>query len=438
MKRRVLAGMGANSFGMALTIGIQLVSLPIFLHYWNTSTYGVWLMLSAIPAYLSMADVGMVSAAGNKMTIAIARGDLTEANKIFQSALKFMTMVCSFIAFIALIAILFTPKSLLSNLDLRLALLALCFGVLIALFDGLSQTIFKATQRYAIGTTLGNFVRLAEWAGYMIGLASIGTFTAVALCGFFARLVGTIIVTQLSKHGNHGIHWSMRHADNDEIRAMIKPAISFMAFPLASALSLQGLTLLVGVLFGPITVAIFNTYRTIVRIAVQITAIFSHALWPEFSRLFGEGEFLRIHHVFNRSAALGALQAFALSLLLYFTSPWLLKFWTHGEIEYIPSLMLMMLIYAAVSGAWHIPKVLLMATNQHIDLAYWAVFSAAFSVLLALVLSIRLDLNGIVVAMLLSELLMASICFYLVYKVLLNRHVSKTNESLKVGITESV
>ena len=33
MIRRVVAGMGANSFGMAVTIGIQLASLPLFLHY---------------------------------------------------------------------------------------------------------------------------------------------------------------------------------------------------------------------------------------------------------------------------------------------------------------------------------------------------------------------------------------------------------------------
>jgi hypothetical protein len=29
MIRRVVSGMGANSFGMAVTIGIQLVSLPL-------------------------------------------------------------------------------------------------------------------------------------------------------------------------------------------------------------------------------------------------------------------------------------------------------------------------------------------------------------------------------------------------------------------------
>jgi len=80
-----------------------------------------------------------------------------------------------------------------------------------------------------------------------------------------------------------------------------------------------------------------------------------------------------------------------------------------------------MLVYAAIAGAWHVPKVLLMATNQHIDLSYWAVFAAALSVLLAFILSVRLHLNGIVIAMLLSELFVAIICLFLVYKVILKR-----------------
>jgi len=436
VKRRVLAGMGANSFGMAITMLIQLVSLPIYLYYWSTSTYGVWLMLSAIPAYLSMADVGMVSAAGNKMTIAMAKRDLNEANRVFQSAFMFMTIVCASMAILALLIIIFAPISLLHNTDLRISLLILCFGVLIALFDGLSQTIYKATQRYAVGTMLGNLARLAEWIGYMLGLIFIGSFIAVAFCGFFARLIGTLINTHLSKRNNPGIKWSFELADKDEIRAMIKPALSFMAFPLSSALSLQGLTLLVGALFGPVIVAIFNTYRTIVRIAVQVTAIFSHAIWPEFSRLFGEGDFSTIRHVFNRASVIGIVQAIALSLLLYFLSPWMLQQWTHGQIEFVPSLMIIMLIYAAICGAWHIPRVLLMATNHHTGLAYVALVSAALSVLLAWTLSASWNLNGVVLAMLLSELLIAGVCFFMVYKVILNKKLSQSNSNLSTDITK--
>src|SRR5450830_47467 len=416
MKRRIIAGMGANSFGMAITIGIQLVSLPLFLHYWDTSTYGIWLMLSAIPAYLSMADVGMVTAAGNKMTMAMGKGDIPEANRVFQSALMFMAMVCGTLALLAVPLILWAPLPGLQTFDQRVALSALCVGVLLALFGGLSEAVFKSTERYATGTMLGNYVRLGEWAGFMVGLVSVGSFSAVALCGLAVRLIGTLVGVVLTGQGKHGIHWGTQAADSGEIRAMIKPAVSFMAFPLANALSFQGLTLLVGTLFGPVAVALFNTYRTISRVAVQVTAIFSHALWPEFSRLFGQGASGVVDKLFRRTFLLGAAQALLLSLILYFISPWMLRVWTHGAIEFVPSLMLLMLLYAAVAGIWHVPRVLLMATNQHVGLAYWTLAAGMLSVGLAWVLSDLLHLNGVVVAMLMSELFIATICTLLAYK----------------------
>lgn len=412
--------MGANSFGLAITIIIQLVSLPIFLHYWDTSTYGVWLMLSAIPAYLAMADVGMVTAAGNKMTMSIGKGDLLETIKIFQSAQLFMGLVCGSIALLVVPLILWMPFLGMEKLDRRVTLIALMIGVLLSLFGGLAEAVFKSTQRYAAGTMLGNCVRFGEWLGQMISVVIGGGFVVVALSGLAVRLIGSIIGMVLATRGDHGLRWGIGAANRDEIRIMLKPALLFMAFPLANALSFQGLTLLVGTLFGPIAVALFNTYRTIARIAVQVTAIFSHALWPEFSRLFGQGSTEVIEKLFRRASLLGVAQALFLSLALYFVSPWLLEIWTHGAIQFIPSLMSLMLLYAVVSGIWHIPRVLLMATNQHSILAYWSLVSGALSVGLAWLLGRFFHLNGVVVAMLVSEIFIAINCTWLAYRAIKN------------------
>jgi O-antigen/teichoic acid export membrane protein len=410
MKRRVLAGMGANSLGMAISIGIQLASLPLFLHYWDASTYGTWLMLSAIPAYLSMADVGMVTAVGNKMTIAMGAGDHLSANRLFQSAQLFMTMVCGAIAIVVVPVILFSPLPWVQNFDQRVALMALSLGVLLALFSGLSEAIFKSTQRYAIGTLLSNIVRVGEWLGLMLGLILFGSFAAVALGGLLMRLIGTVLTAKLAGSGKHDIHWGIKAAAKQEIQEMVKPAASFMAFPLANAISFQGMTLLVGAFFGPASVAVFNTYRTIARLAVQVTAIFSHAMWPEFSRLFGLGGVAAVQSIYKRSIFLGLLQSLVLSVVLYYVSPFLLKIWTHGAIEFMPSLMMLMLLYAAIGGMWHIPRVFLMATNQHTDLAYCSLIAGIMSVGLAWLIGIRYDLQGAVIAMLVSESFIAVIC----------------------------
>jgi O-antigen/teichoic acid export membrane protein len=373
-------------------------------------------MLSAIPSYLSMADVGMVTAAGNKMTMAMGSGDHLTANRIFQSAQLFMTIVCGAIALVTIPVILFAPLPWVQNFDQRLALAALCMGVLAALFGGLSEAIFKSTKRYPLGTLISNAVRVGEWLGSMIGLVMFGNFAAVALGGLLVRLIGTAIIAKVASNGQHQVHWGTAAADTLEIREMVKPAASFMAFPLANALSFQGVTLLVGALFGPAAVAIFNIYRTIARLAVQVTAIFSHALWPEFSRLFGEGGTAAVQAIYKRSALLGIAQSVLLSLILYFISPLLLKYWTHGAINFVPQLMLLMLLYAAVGGVWHIPRVFLMATNQHTDLAYWSLAASILSVGLAWLIDNTYELKGVAIAMLLSEIFIAMVCALLAYR----------------------
>jgi O-antigen/teichoic acid export membrane protein len=431
MRRRIIAGMGANSFGMAITIGIQLASLPLFLHYWDAATYGTWLILSAIPAYLSMADVGMVTAAGNKMTIAVGKGDITEANRIFQSAQAFMLVVCGVIGLFAVPFVIFAPLPWFTSTDIRLTLIALIVGVLAALFGGLAEAAFKSTGRYATGTFLSNYARLGEWLGSMFGLIFVGTFAGVAVAGLVVRLIGVLCSILLARRGNHGLSWGIQSAKETEIRAMIKPAVSFMAFPLANALSFQGVTLLVGAMFGPVAVAMFNTYRTIARVAVQVTAIFSHALWPEFSRIFGQGETSALTGLYRRSAWLSAIQSLFLSLVLYFLSPWLLRVWTHNAIEFVPSHMLLMLVYATVGGIWHIPRVLLMATNQHVGLAYWVLAAGALCVGFSWILGHIWQLNGVVAAMLLSELFIAVVCSRLAYVAINNK---PTNNGSDMGV----
>ena len=417
--KRLLAGMGANSLGMAITIGIQLVSLPLFLAHWDAATYGSWLLISALPAYLSMADVGMVAAAGNRMIMAVGAGKAASANGIFQSAQVFMACVCLGLAVIACPIIWWSPWPQGATDDQRLALMAMSIGVLIALFGGLSEQVFKATQRYATGTLFANLIRVSEWIGSMVGLVLIGSFTAVAFGGLGLRLVGTLVVMVMARKGGHGMTWGFRHSSSEAIRQMLKPAFAFMALPLASALSLQGVTLLVGILLGPVAVAVFNTYRTLARIAVQATAIFSFALWPEFARLFGEGAHSALRQLAIRSAVLSAVQAVLLSAVLYMFAPWLLRVWTHSQIGFEPLVFGVLMTYASMAGIWHVPKVLLMATNLHGELAIWSVLVGALSVVLAWLLGRHMGLVGVSNAMLVSEALIAIICVWIAWRTVL-------------------
>nr|WP_315197801.1 hypothetical protein [uncultured Aquabacterium sp.] len=405
--------MGAGAFGQAVVIVIQIFSLPLFLKQWDTATYGTWLLLSAMPSYLAMTDLGMVATAGNRMTMALGHGDKVEANRLFHSAFMFVLAMTGGAVLLSVPVALFAPFDSLQSADQRMAICLLILGVLVAQFGGLSDAIFRATGRFAQAVMLGNVLRLLEWGGMMAGLYMAGTFTAVALGGLLVRVACTAVLVGVSAQGSHGLTWHWRHASMDEIKSLFKPALSFMVFPLSSALSLQGITLLVGHFFGPAVVAIFNSYRTIARVAVQATSILSNAVWGEFSFLFGKGGAAAVRPIYRRSLMLGAAGSAALSLILYFAAPLLLELWSHGQIPFQAWPMLILLGYAAIAGTWHVPRVLLLSTNQHIGLAQWSLVGAMVAMGAAYLMQGPMGIEGVCLAMLASELLMAVVCLKL-------------------------
>lgn len=79
---RILRCLAATAFGQVITIVIQLVSVPLVLHFWGDRVYGEWLVLSVIPAYFAMSDVGFASIAANQMTILMAKGERQTALEV--------------------------------------------------------------------------------------------------------------------------------------------------------------------------------------------------------------------------------------------------------------------------------------------------------------------------------------------------------------------
>ena len=408
--KRVIAAMGANSFGQGIIVLTQLLSLPLYLHFWDMSRYGMWLMISALPTYVSMTDVGMVTAAGTRMTMDMARGSVDAANAVFQSAFAFMLIVCGAVAALCIPLALLVPLKGLHTWDERIALAVLLCSTLLALFGGLNEAMFKATGRFASSLMVSNLTRLAEWAGWMAGLAIFGTFSAVAITGLVCRALSLSIAIYAANRGARGLRWGLAAASFSEIKSLIRPAVAFMSFPLSNALSIQGVTLLVGTLFGTATLAIFNAFRTLARITTQATSIFAHSLNVEFATRYSVAGGSGVKDAYFHAVRLGAAIALATSLLVYLLSPPLLAFWSHHRIAFRADLMSVLAVYAAFTGLWHVPRALLISTNEHVGLSLWTLVWAATSLLMSLALGKLLGVVGVALGITLAEAGIAITC----------------------------
>ena len=74
---------------------IQLIQVPVFLHFWSVPLYGEWLLINSIPTWLTFSSVGFGTVAGNEMTMLVARQDRDGALRVFQSCWWLIAGICS-------------------------------------------------------------------------------------------------------------------------------------------------------------------------------------------------------------------------------------------------------------------------------------------------------------------------------------------------------
>jgi len=416
--KRILSGAGANAYAQFVTIIIQLGSLPILLTVWDLETYGIWLVISTIPVYISLSDVGMVTATGNRLNMLLTRGLKEKANTVFQSTLVFLFLACMLI----LVVLALLVQIVTMPVETRLPLFLLCISAFISLFGGLAGAIYKATFRYALSIFISSNIRLLEWLGLLLGLWYGGSYLSVAIGILIARFTGTVFFIVYSR-GDHGIQWGIASFKWSEVLLTIKPAIAFMSFPIANALNIQCVTLVVASTLGPSTLAIFNAYRTVARVTVQATSIVSHALWPEFTRLYVSDPSGKLVKLYKNMFWLGSAIALVICIIVYLFSPYVLKYWSNGKIEFISLLMAAMMLYAFICSVWHVSRILMMSTSQHIRLAIWSSCIASLTVILTYIVALIYKSSlGVSIVLAFCESLMA------IYAIFSSRNLLKSKD----------
>jgi O-antigen/teichoic acid export membrane protein len=180
----------------------------------------------------------------------------------------------------------------------------------------------------------------------------------------------------------------------------------FMANTLGSAIYIQGLTLLVGASLGAAAVVVFNTTRTMTRVIVQFVTMIQLSVWPEFSYLFGVGDFTRARRLNELSFEVSWTASIVLAGMIYFVAPWIMPLWTHHAVRFDQSLLVIFLTSAVLNGLWSVTSGLLMGTNQHVGLTVRYLMAATLAVILAALSVHRLGIYGVAFPMIVCELIM--------------------------------
>lgn len=281
-----------------LTVGFQLISVPICLKYWGKETYGSWLALYAAFMLVRSLDTGFISYVGNKLNYLYHQnqGALREhlASSIFGIAAigSIQLSICVVAMFSNDIALLLgvSPGTIADNRS-GLALL-----ILIGTW-ALSGSYLGIVHRLLIPT--GLMYQAAWWSmGFQVSqfagiiLAAMLDFDMLQTSMVFAFLqVAVYLASAIYIRNRLPAYYPWwrggrsRTAISDLGRSMMLTTSN-----LIQQGSLNGTVILVAAFSGPAAVPVFTTVRTLANLWTNVTNVLTTPLLPDVVRYHSTGD----------------------------------------------------------------------------------------------------------------------------------------------------
>jgi O-antigen/teichoic acid export membrane protein len=407
-----MLGFASNSVGKLASTIITFVQVPIFFHFWATSVYGDWLIVSAIPTYLAFSSIGFGNVASNEMTMLNSAGDREGSLRVFQSCWWLISLICAAVGLLLAPVLYLVPVARLlpiraiSQSDAKWIIFYLGLSVLLGQLEQLMGAAYTCVARYPYGTFVKTMISLAAFAATMAPVVlGYGPRTA-ALVFVVANGIGTLIFGLFVRKDIPWIEFGWRHARFSEIRRLAPPAFAFMGFPAGNALNLQGTLIAVGYALGPIDVAIFASARTVSRVALQMVEMVNNTFWPELSIAFGAKDESLLRSLHRRACQMALILSLFIVLCMMTFGPWFLTHWTGGKVPPSRGLLSILLLVVVVYSLWSTSSTLAKALNQHQRLAAWYIVGTGVTVLFTYLLAVRYGLYGAAGSLMISEVIM--------------------------------
>ncbi len=413
MRNKIFRNLSGYGYSQGATIVAQIVVVPFFLAAWGVRQYGEWLVLTSIPMFLALMELGVAQASATRASLASGSQDKASINRILDTAMAFSVAAATFVAAIGTILAVIIPWGnilKLSDIDSNAAtsiFIYMSFYLAGNFLAGPISAWMKAMDRTALSAFWMANRRVTEMTVTAVALY-LGTGpVALAICLMVTSYITVLICYVIAmRHSSIGA-MTMKHASKEEFNTVLWPAVSFMAMPLAQVVTLQGGLQLLNSLSGGAAVAAFSMARTMVRLLMQVGIVLNNAMRPEVSRLLGQGKENEARNIIkNGSMAAGALMLFGIAGVALL-GPDILKTWSDGKITLTASSLVLLALHAAINVLWYVPSTLLFAKNRHGNISwYYMVFSTLALLIWWLCSTLVPPMTGAALMMLIPEVLM--------------------------------
>lgn len=375
-KRKFHDYLSGLSLKMVVLIS-QFAVVPIFISNLGIEKYGEWLILTTIPNYLMMSDLGLNQTVTNKLCELIKRNKQKLERIIFNTAFTFLIIISISLLMLFFLGTYFFKINELLNIKvlternciwiLGVYILNVCIFLIFRLIIGYFKVLNKFyMHEYMLAITYALdfiFVFLVLYNDYNLVLIP-SLLLAIRL------VLGVIVVFRLKKKSVLKLRLDFRFK---YVLSLLPVSLKLSVFMLGFALLLQGTTLVVGSVLGASLVVVFNTLRTLVNSIRTFSSVLYLPTMPQFAFYMAEKKIAEVKGLLISVTKKVIIASFLFCLFIYFFKDIILRLWLKTEIIYSEMFFMFMLFSVFFHTIWNANSMLSLGVNYLDRLIYYPV-----------------------------------------------------------------
>jgi len=420
VEKRTLESTIAGFILFVLTFAQSIILVPVFLKFWGTEKYGVWITLYAFVSLMRTLDLGHQNYVGNEFN-KLFHTDKAAAKKVIGSGIRIAYMLGFLELLTYLVILLFGIHRQVTGIDLKAfpvapGLLAmLILWLLVGSVGGILVRMIMAMGKYSRSIYLNMISKVFEIMA-MLACAYYNTSINI-LCYSLAVvyfLYTLYVFYDIRKLMPEFYPWLQSGSWRQGFAALSKSMVLTIN-NFIEQFNNMGLILLISKMLGPLLVPVFTTIRTISNTVVQATSLVLTPLSPEITRYYATNDHHKINKVVETNWFVSGLLVNLPFIILTPFVGYLYAIWTKSKLPFDPLLFFSLTLSVSVINFGRSYLTLLTGINALKSLLLVTACRFVLFFGIGYVCIQWLGLPGIGLAILFAEIISSVILPYLLY-----------------------
>lgn len=393
----------------------QLILVPLTLGYLNTDLYGIWLTVSSILLWLGFFDVGFTLGLRNKLSEALANGDIVRGQKLVSTTYVIMIVIFVPLCIILEFIVPFVNWSTLLNVPVAYnAIISQVMQVLVISFClqmilNVLGTVLTSFQKVALSgafPVIGNF--LSVIVIYILTKTTLPSMLNLALTvSYLPIIVLAVSSAYMFRHSLASVSPKIKYVDFSLVKDLFSLGVKFFVIQIQMLVMYQATNILISNVSSPADVTAYNIAYRYIGTAMMLFTLVISPLWPAFTEAYTKSDFGWMQRTYKKMARLYRWVAL-LIILMVVCSPLVYRLWI-GRVDVVPLSMSIMVGIYMLSSSWDSLQVNLINGIGKIKLqSYVTLIGLFLHIPLSLCLGKYIGALGVVSSMLLINLTYAT------------------------------